>query len=98
MGEGLRWQERQKVTDTLAEDLGQMQNAIEASAGGAFHETVRQLLEDSHEGELVDWVTIAIHRHPDGSTTTSIQGEPNRSNLQIKGLLHDAVWAAAHRD
>jgi len=98
MGEGLRWQERQKISEAMSDDLGQMQNAIEASAAGPFHEEIRQILDETNEGELVDWVAVSIHQYPDGSTKTSIHGEPTRSDLQIKGLLHDAIWAAAHRD
>lgn len=98
MSDGLRWEQRRKVAEALADDLPQMNNAIEASAGGPFHDEARHLLEQMSEGELIDWVTVAVYRHADGTTTTAIHGDPARTDLQVKGLLHDAVWAAAHRD
>ena len=98
MGDDLRRDQRRKVVDVLADDLPRMQNAIEASAGGPFHDQTRHLLEEMGEGELIDWVTVAVYRHPDGTTVTSIHGDPALTDLQLKGLLHDAVWAAAHRD
>ena len=98
MADGLRWEQRKKVTEVLSEDLPQMHDAIEASAGGPFHDQARELLAGMEEGELIDWITVAVYRRPDGSTTTCVHGDPELTNLQIKGLLHDAVWAAAHRE
>ncbi|HJR45659.1 MAG TPA: hypothetical protein VJ927_08650 [Actinomycetota bacterium] len=93
MGDASRWQQRSKVNEVLAEELPAMQAALETTA---FEENVKGVLEDCAEGELVDWVTVAVHRLPDGSTTTSICGPSGRTDLQIKGLLHDAIWTAAH--
>lgn len=92
MADGLRWEQRKKIAEVLNEDLARMHEAIEP-----FHDQARDLLEGMGEGELVDWVTIAVYRRPDGSTTTSIQGDPALTDLQVKGLLHDALWAAVHR-
>ena len=76
-----------------------MQQALETSATGrsAFEESLASLLAGSEEGQLVDWVTVAVHRLPDGSTTTTIHGAVDKSDLQIKGLLHDALWTVAHQ-
>lgn len=97
MADGLRWEQRKQVTEALSDELPRMHEAIDAVSGGPFHAEARGLLEQMGEGELIDWVTIAVYRQPDGTTTTSIHGDPERTDLQIKGLLHDAIWAAAHQ-
>lgn len=98
MAETSRWEQRTKVSEVLAEDLPAMKEAIAAAPDpSSFDEKVSRLLDESEDGELVDWVTVSVHRLPDGSTTTSIHGAVDRSDLQIKGLLHDALWTVAHQ-
>lgn len=98
MGDGMRWEQRKKVAEALSDELPRMHEAIEAVEGGPFHAQARDLLAGMDEGELIDWITVAVYRRPDGSTTTRVHGDPELTNLQIKGLLHDAVWAAAHQE
>ncbi|MFP5351592.1 MAG: hypothetical protein ACLGIB_03395 [Actinomycetota bacterium] len=98
MSEGLRWEQRRRVTESLSSDLPQMRDALEAGAQGPVFEEIHELLEGAEEGELIDWLTVAVYRHADGSIFTSIHGDPHRTTLQIKGLLHDAIWAAAHQE
>ena len=99
MADTSRWDQRERVSEALAEDLPAMQEALNAAASNrsGFAESMSALLEGSEEGQLVDWVTVAVHRQPDGSTTTTIHGAIDRSDLQIKGLLHDALWTVAHQ-
>lgn len=98
MAETSRWDQRTKVSEVLADELPAMQEAINAAAEpSSFDEKICRLLDESEAGELVDWVTVSVHRLPDGSTTTSIHGAVDRSDLQIKGLLHDALWTVAHQ-
>lgn len=94
MGE-LRRHGRGAAVETLGEDLAVITSALEEAHGA--QPKMEKLLEGMAEGEVVDWVAVAVHRMPDGTTKTCIHGHPERTALQVKGLLHDAVWTAAHQ-
>ena len=94
MADTSRWDQRVVVAEARADDLPAMQEAL---ASAALESRVGPLLAETQEGELIDWLTVAVHRLPDGSTSISIQGPAGLTELQKKGLLHDALWASAHR-
>lgn len=95
MGE-LKRHDRSAVVEALGDDLVAISTTLDEAHGGVTK--IEDVLCEMGEGELVDWVAVAVHRMPDGSSKTRIHGHPDRTALQVKGLLHDAVWAAAHRE
>ena len=95
MPENLRWSERETIRGTLGPDLHTMEesvsnNRLARSIDGALEELCS-------DGEMVGWAAVAIRRNADGSTTTYVCGDPQSSDLEIKGYLHSAVWQAAHQ-
>ena len=91
----LRRHDRKVAVEALGDDLAVIRSALDEAHGG--ESAVQETLSGMGEGELVDWVAVAVHRLPDGTTTTRIHGHPDRTALQVKGLLHDALWTAAHQ-
>lgn len=58
----------------------------------------RALEELSGTSDLVGWAAVAVRQGADGSTTTYVCGDPDSSDLEVKGYLHSAVWQAAHQE
>ena len=92
----LKRHDKAAAVEALGEDLDTIHTVLHETRTQR-HTVVEGALEELGDGELVDWVAVAVHRLPDGSTQTSIHGHPDRTALQVKGLLHDALWAAAHQ-
>jgi hypothetical protein len=96
MSDELRWSQRAAVKASLGEDLAEMNHAVDqkrlaASVGSCLHEL-------AGGGDMVGWAAVAVRREADGSTTTYVCGDPDSTNLEIKGYLHSAVWQAAHQE
>ena len=48
--------------------------------------------------KLRESVTVMVWEEPDGSETVTVIGDPEMTALQMKGILHDGVYAVAHAD
>lgn len=96
MPEEPRRSQRSAVKASLGEDLDGMNQVVDhkrlaASVGSCLHEL-------AGGGDMVGWAAVAVRREVDGSTTTYVCGDPDSTNLEIKGYLHSAVWQAAHHE
>jgi inorganic pyrophosphatase/exopolyphosphatase len=59
----------------------------------------RQAHHEKHEGrKIIECVTVIMWEEPDGNETISVIGDDNLNPLELKGLLHDAIYAMAHED
>jgi hypothetical protein len=97
VADDLRWQQRSKVADALAEDLPVMQEAVRQSGRPGEEAIADALTHLSGGGDLVGWAAVAITKSADGSTHTYVCGDPASSPLEVKGYLHSGIWEAAHR-
>ena len=46
--------------------------------------------------KLKECVAVMIWEEEDGTETVSVVGDPEITELEVKGVLHDAVYAVAH--
>lgn len=68
-----------------------------------------QILEHTRQNTTVDvtdavrgrrvkeCVAVMLVEEPDGSETVHIVGDASAGHLQLKGMLHDAIYAFAHK-
>ena len=75
---------------------------IATAIANARHEkmqrSVSQALQATDDRKLAGWVAVAVWEDETGQIDHSVVGDQNSSFLELKGYLHDGVWAAAHTD
>ena len=76
---------------SLASSMDDMVSIIERHRGPS-HST-RQ-----GERHMKECVTVQVWMEADGSETVTVIGDPDMTALQMKGILHDGVYAVAHAD
>ena len=47
---------------------------------------------------LKGWVTVAMWEDESGRVSQTVMCDDDSSALEVKGYLHDAVWASAHAE
>ena len=55
-------------------------------------------IQNTDERKLAAWVAVCVWEDSDGKVSHSVIGDDHSSFLELKGYLHDGVWAAAHAD
>ena len=52
----------------------------------------------THDGRKIkECVAVMLVEEPDGSETVMIVGDADAEHLQLKGVLHDGIYAFAHK-
>ncbi len=59
---------------------------------------VEQAIACTDERTLKSWIAVAIWEDESGRVSQTVICDDHSSNLEIKGYLHDAVWASAHSE
>jgi len=60
--------------------------------------TAIQAAFETEPKRLKGWVAVAIWEDEDGRSTQTVVSDDHSTTLEIKGMLHDAVWNAAHAE
>ena len=83
--------ERRSITmESLAAHMDDMVSVVERR---------RRYNEEAHgERRLKESVTVMVWEEADGSETVTVIGDPEMPALQMKGVLHDGLYAVAHED
>jgi hypothetical protein len=53
--------------------------------------------ETFHGRRVKECVAVMLVEEADGSETVHIVGDASAAHLQLKGMLHDAIYAFAHK-
>lgn len=76
--------------------------AAAIDARKSTHEEMQQkvsdAIQDTQARKLTAWVAVAVWENEDGTMSHEVVGDDHSSFLELKGYLHDGVWAAAHTE
>lgn len=89
----LRSDRRSKSIPALAEHLEDMATIVE------HQRTKGSTSEQSRNGsnrKVREAVTVVVFEEEDGTETVSVLGDAESSSLELKGVLHDGLYAMAH--
>lgn len=64
----------------------------------APNDVLAQAIAATDNRTLKGWVTVAMWEDESGRVSQTVMCDDNSSPLEIKGYLHDAVWATAHAE
>jgi hypothetical protein len=100
MGSELRRNDR---NDPVVRDLASDETIMQALSdrSRSRKKSMRDRVEaalTTEDKRLVGWVTVAVWEDGDGKMTESVMGDEHSSPLEVKGMLHDAVWSTAHAE
>ena len=91
--------------DTRNDPIGQaitaapeMEPAFELRRRQKMQDAVCEAIQSTDDRKLCAWVTVAVWEDEDGTVSHSLVGDDHSSFLELKGYLHDGVWAAAHTE
>ncbi len=100
MGSGLR---RNDPNDPVVKML--KDDPVVMEALNSRTQTLRKSVTGCLEGALAQdgkklksWVAVATWENEDGTVTETVMSDEHSTPLEIKGLLHDAVWSSAHAE
>lgn len=101
MSEGVRRAPRNdpglRAVSNDADVIAAMEQLRQASADKA-QTVVSQAIACTDERTLKGWVAVAMWEDESGNVSQTVMGDDHSSSLEIKGYLHDAVWATAHAE
>ena len=76
---------------SLAGSMGEMVTIVERR-----RKSVRAPDASDSGRKLRECVTVMVWEEPDGSETIEIVGDDQLDPLEMKGVLHDGIYALAH--
>ena len=87
----MRSERRSKTIPALAEKLEEMETIIEHNRSNA------QSRPGNGSGRKVrDAIAVVVFEEEDGSETVSVVGNSDVGELELKGVLHDGLYAMTH--
>ena len=95
---GLRGDNRNDPIALAVSAEPEIATAISRSRHEQMQRSVSQALQGTDDRTLAGWVAVAVWEDESGKIEHSVVGDQNSSFLELKGYLHDGVWAAAHTD
>lgn len=87
--------------DTMAQAVArdpEIATALEARRQERLESAICDAIQSSDDRKLAGCVTVAVWEDEQGRLSHSIIGDGHSSFLELKGYLHDGVWAAAHSE
>ena len=61
-------------------------------------DTLTKAIAGCDDRALKGWVTVAVWEDESGQLSQTVMCDDHSSPLEVKGYLHDAVWATAHAE
>ncbi|HWL65847.1 MAG TPA: hypothetical protein VNP73_07725 [Actinomycetota bacterium] len=93
----MRFERHSKSMESLREHLENMSTVVEhqrkKNGNGDTHPLSKRTGE---KRTLRECVAVMIWEDEDGTETVSVVSDPGITDLEVKGVLHDAVYAVAH--
>jgi hypothetical protein len=86
----MRHERRSKSIPSLSEQLDMMTTIVERRRESMD-------IDKSRGRTLKDCVAVMIWTEEDGTETVTVVGDNNISALELKGVLHDGLYAIAHQ-
>lgn len=87
----MRHKRHSATIPTLAASLDDMVTVVERRRRG--HDVASQ---ERNERQLRECVTVMVWEEADGSETVSVVGSSDIPPLEMKGVLHDGLYALTH--
>jgi hypothetical protein len=90
----MRSERRSKTIPALAEHLDDMATIVE-------HQRSNPRATDGTEGKrerrVLEAVAVVVFEESDGTETIEVVGDVSVGSLELKGVLHDGLYAMAHK-
>jgi hypothetical protein len=86
----MRFESRSKTMPALAEHINEMATIVERRRKSHGSETTERHEETRR---LRECVVVMVWEEEDGSETISVLGDAELDDLELKGVLHDGLYA-----
>ena len=92
----MRYERHSKSMESLREHVEHMATVVEHRRKKNGNRGRHPLAEANPGRKLKECVAVMVWEEEDGTETISVVGDPGITDLGVKGVLHDAVYAVAH--
>ena len=63
-----------------------------------MRQKVEKALEATDARKLKSWVVVAVWEDAEGAVTENIASDDHTDVLEVRSMLHGAIWTAGHND
>ena len=91
----MRFERRSTTIPALAEHIDEMATIVERQR--ANHAEPDRENGGKPQRKLRECVAVMVWEEPDGSETVTVVGNPEMGDVELKGVLHDGLYAMAHK-
>lgn len=63
-----------------------------------MRDKVERAIQATDTRRLKSWVVVTVWEDEDGTVTENIASDDHTGVLEVRALLHGAIWSAAHSD
>ena len=92
----MRYERHSQSMESLREHVEHMSTVVEHHRARNGNGHKHPLARPNESRRLKECVAVMIWEEEDGTETISVVGDPEITELEVKGVLHDAVYAVAH--
>ena len=91
----MRFERRSTTIPALAEQIDEMATIVERHRN--THAPTASITEGEPKRKLRECVAVMVWEEVDGSETVTVVGNPELGDVELKGVLHDGIYAMTHK-